>query len=122
MTKETNIVAECRLAASECGVIVWRNNVGALPDSNGRIVRYGLCVGSSDLIGIQSESGRFVALEAKVPNWKPSGVKQKKHWDEQLNFIAQVIKNGGIAGVVRCKQDVYDLLKNSVDKGKKKVL
>jgi hypothetical protein len=33
-------------------VRLWRNNVGALRDERGRLVTYGLCKGSSDLIGL----------------------------------------------------------------------
>lgn len=98
---ETNIVQECRLAASECGAIVWRNNTGALKDQNGRLVKYGLCVGSSDLIGIYQ--GRFLAMEVKVPGKKPR--------PEQITFINAIIKAGGIAGVVTSRADVYALLK-----------
>lgn len=101
MTSETNIVQECRLAASECGAIVWRNNTGALKDQNGRLVRYGLCPGSSDLIGIYKS--KFVALEVKIPGKKPR--------PEQVTFINAVIANGGIAGVVTNRADVYALLK-----------
>lgn len=36
----------------EVGVIVWCNNIGVLKDVNGCFVKFGLCVGSFDLIGI----------------------------------------------------------------------
>lgn len=112
MTKsETDILQECRLAASEYGAIMWRNNTGMLKDDNGRPIRYGLCVGSSDLIGIFN--GRFVAAEVKKPGWKPSGAAQLKHWQEQLNFIDVVNKAGGIAGVVHSADDVRSLLNKS---------
>lgn len=47
-------------------VLIWRNNTGMLPAANGRMVQFGLALGSSDLIGILSPSGRFLALEIKL--------------------------------------------------------
>ena len=69
-----------------------------------RRVRFGLCTGSSDLIGWVTQNGiaRFLALEVKTKNKKPT--------DEQLNFIEQVKTAGGIAGVVRGVEDVEKLL------------
>jgi hypothetical protein len=99
--KETNIQQLCRIAASECGAVVFRNNVGKLPDKNGRWVQYGLCVGSSDLIG-WDKHGRFLALEVKVPGKNPT--------KEQEVFIGAVIMAGGVAGVVRSPEDVKKLL------------
>lgn len=98
---ETDIVQECRLAASELGALIWRNNIGAYKDHKGYYIKYGVCnPGGSDLIGIYK--GRFLAIECKMPGKKPTL--------EQSNFIAAVIKAGGIAGVCRCKQDVIELL------------
>ena len=41
---------------------LWRNNTGALKDATGRLVRYGLCPGSSDLIGLRTR----IITEAEV--------------------------------------------------------
>lgn len=101
---ELEIQQACRLAASEMGAIVWRNNVGKLQDKNGRWVTYGLCVGSSDLIGIYK--GRFLAMEVKQPKKHPT--------PEQKNFLRVVQEVGGIAGVVRSAEDVKKLLTNSI--------
>lgn len=98
--KETDIQQLCRIAASECGAIVWRNNTGALYDKQGRLVRYGLCKGSADLIGIYR--GRFVALEVKQPGKHPT--------KDQEIFLGAVNMAGGIAGVVRSPDDVKKLL------------
>lgn len=73
--------------------VLWRNNVGF--DRENR-TRYGLCVGSSDLIGLTS-SGRFVALEVKTAIGKPSR--------EQTLYLALVAKLGGIARIVRSVED-----------------
>jgi len=97
---ESNILARCRLMASKLGMIVWRNNTGALQDKNGRLVRYGLCNGSSDMIGIKTivvtpamvgkTIGVFSAIETKAPG--------KKLRPEQAAFIEGVRRAGGIAG------------------------
>lgn len=88
--KETNIIQTIRLGCADIAVLM-RNNVGALTDKTGRLVRYGLCVGSSDLIGWRKSDGRFVAIEVKMPGKKPK--------PEQVTFIDNVAKSGGLSGV-----------------------
>jgi len=79
-------------------VVLWRNNVGSLERPYGGRVRYGLCVGSSDLIGIVTAVvdghtvGRFLALEVKRPNERPT--------KDQLLFLRLVQARGGVAAVV----------------------
>jgi len=98
---EANILQECRLAASQMGALIWRNNIGAYKDAKGYFIKYGVCnPGGSDLVGIYQ--GRFLAIECKVPGKNPTL--------EQTNFINAVIKAGGIAGVCRCRDDVIKLL------------
>jgi penicillin-binding protein-related factor A (putative recombinase) len=80
---------------SSIGAICWRNNTGAYK-AEGRYVRYGLCVGSSDIIGIYK--GRFLAVEVKRP--------QGRVTKEQKNFIRIVNEMGGIGFVARCKEDI----------------
>lgn len=99
--RESDIMQLVRLEASKLGAIVWRNNQGAYKDEKGYYIKYGVCnPGGSDLIGIYK--GRFLALECKVPG--------KNATLEQQLFIDVVNKNGGIAGVVRCVEDVSKLL------------
>jgi hypothetical protein len=72
---ESALLQRLLLRCSALGARVFRNNVGRLQDRNGRWVQYGLCVGSSDLIGYlpvligPEHVGRtlavFVAIEAK---------------------------------------------------------
>jgi len=73
-----------------------------LPDKSGRWVQYGLCVGSSDLIGWRKSDGRFVALEVKLPGKHPT--------DAQINFIAQAKKAGCLAGVARSVEDAKKII------------
>ena len=73
---EHEIQQRIRLACGRGPVRLWRNNTGALVDQQGRFVRFGLCKGSSDLIGLRSlevtpemvgqRLAQFVALEVKT--------------------------------------------------------
>ena len=101
MKSEHDIQNLIRLALSERGIISWRNNTGALKDKDGRLIRYGLCSGSSAIIGIMPD-GRFLAIEVKKPGKKPT--------PEQLNFIEAIRRHGGIAGVVHSPEELADLL------------
>lgn len=82
-------------------VCVWRNNTGVARQANGRVIRYGLCVGSSDLIGLTSE-GQFVAIELKASRGRLS--------HEQELFLALVRRNGGLAGVARSVTEALSLV------------
>lgn len=90
--KETNILKQVMIEASRLGLVVFRNNVGVLPDKNGYMVRFGLCKGSSDLIGFDRERGFFVAIECKAGNAKAR--------PEQQLFIDAVAKSGGFSCII----------------------
>lgn len=103
------------LALSKAGHIVWRNETGGfwtgsvlhregqtVTLGNASMLPVGLCVGSSDLIGIQADTGRFFAIEVKTKTGKAS--------KEQLTFIEAVNKAGGVAGIARSPQEALDLL------------
>ena len=89
------------MALSKAGATVWRNNVGALQDKTGRLVRYGLCVGSSDIIGICPD-GRFLAVEVKTSTGQVR--------PDQVRFLDAVRAKGGRAGVARCADDALGIL------------
>jgi hypothetical protein len=109
---EAAIVADVRLAWSNAGGRIFRNNVGQLYDRDGRIVRYGLCVGSSDLIGwrpvtitpemVGQTIAQFAALEVKRKGGKPTG--------DQVRFIKAVQAAGGLAGVVTSADEALAML------------
>lgn len=103
---ESDIQAKIRLEASKKGVKLWRNNVGALSDVNGRYVRYGLAnesaqlnavFKSSDLIGIRPVTitadmvgktiGQFVAREVKTENWEFKGTPREKAQKAFMDLI-----------------------------------
>ena len=112
MTSETTIVQNIRLALSNGFVRLFRNNVGVLQDREGRYVTYGLCKGSSDLIGWKSlvitpdmvgkRIAQFIALEAKSASGKVT--------DEQRAFILAVRQAGGRAGMARSTQEAKEII------------
>jgi hypothetical protein len=99
--KESDIQRLIMLALSEAGCLIFRNNVGVLKNAAGIPIRFGLAVGSSDLIGI-APGGRFLAVEIKTPTGKAT--------PEQLRFIEAVRSRGGIAGIARSPAEALALL------------
>lgn len=103
MSNEIELQNQIRLAISKPTVKMFRNNTGALTTKDGRLVTFGLCVGSSDLIGFKSVTitpdmvgqnvAIFTALEVKTPTGKVSPA--------QTKFIDLVNKHGGIGAIVR---------------------
>lgn len=104
------------LEAPRYGVWLTRNNVGAMQDDRGRVVRYGLCneskqrnavLKSADLIGIKPvvitarmvgcTIGQFVSRECKRPGWTYKG---DAHETAQANWAALVTRYGGDARFV----------------------
>jgi hypothetical protein len=91
---------------------LWRNNTGALKDATGRLVRYGLCPGSSDLIGLRTRIiteadlghrfAQFVAIEVKD---------QGRLTEQQRAFIAMVQQAGGLAGVAHSVDEARAILR-----------
>lgn len=82
------------------GVRVWRNNVGV---DTMRGIRYGLGVGSPDLVGIAW--GRFVGLEVKTPTGRVS--------KEQTMWLDMVRRFGGVAGVARSVDDALAIVEEA---------
>ena len=100
MGRETAILNECLMALSEAGCKVWRNNVGALPNRNGRLVSYGLCKGSADIIGICPD-GIMLAVEVKTKTGRTP--------PDQDRFLALIRQMGGRAGVARSAAEAVAL-------------
>ena len=98
---EVNIQNDIMVAVSKAGGMIWRNNTGVLKDATGRPIKFGLCVGSSDLIGICPD-GVFLAIEVKRANGMAT--------DKQLTFIRNVIRMGGRAGVARSVGDALAIM------------
>ncbi len=121
--RESSVLRAILLAVSKVGARLFRNQVGAYRIARptciecqrfGRVLRSGLCVGSSDLIGwrpvtvTQDMVGQrlavFVALEVK----RLDGGRTS---DEQAAFVAAVQRAGGIAAVVRSDAEAVDALR-----------
>ena len=98
-----------RVTASQQGMRVWRNNVGALKDGQGNWIRFGLAndskqmnetIKSADLIGcnprvithadLGAVIGQFVSLECKPVGWKYTGTAREqaqKRWADMINAL-----------------------------------
>jgi hypothetical protein len=116
------VQAEIRRALGSCeDLVIWRQNVG-LYERDGRAVRAGLCVGSSDLIGILHVEmvqpahqdatwgrtvtiGRFIALEVKTRTGRVS--------PEQARFLELVRRMGGFGAVVRSPEEALDAVERA---------
>jgi hypothetical protein len=109
---EHEIQQRIRLACGRGPVRLWRNNTGAIVDQQGRFVRFGLCKGSSDLIGLRSleittelvgqRIAQFVALEVKATQGVLS--------PEQRAFLRLVQQLGGVAAACRSAEEAEQLL------------
>lgn len=98
---ERNIQALILMALSEAGCVVWRQDTGAYVDPKSkRLIRYGLCKGSSDIIGM-TPTGQFLAVEVKTATGRIR--------PEQETFIAAVRRAGGRAGVARSVEDALNI-------------
>lgn len=114
MNPETPIMQRVRLAiGGRPEVRIFRNNVGVADLADGTRRPYGLCRGSSDLIGWRTVRvtpdmvGRsiavFLAIEVKTPTGRTT--------PEQENFLRAVNASGGIASVVRSPEEALEVLK-----------
>ena len=109
-TSEAAVQAAVRLEAARKGVRLFRNNVGALVDSRGVPVRYGLAndskqlnevMKSADLIGwrpllieprhVGTVVAQFVSREVKAVDWHYTGADREP---AQLAW-AQLVTSGG---------------------------
>ncbi len=122
--RETEILHAVRAALVATGVLtiwrsntgvltIWRSNTGVLTiwRSNtgvdiARGVRYGLGIGSADLIGILHASGRFVAFEVKSPTGRQSA--DQRRWAESVR------RAGGFYALVRSPNAALDALARAV--------
>lgn len=120
--KESEILKRVQLKASKLGWRLWRNNIGlawtgtpyktADPQTillkNARRIRFGLCPGSSDLIGFRlititadmvgSIFARFAAREVKTPTGRVDS--------KQQAFLNMVNEAGGDSNVIRHEDEL----------------
>ena len=109
---ETPIMKKIQIALARMGARCWRNNVGCLEDHTGNFVQFGLCTGSSDLIGYIPLSGKavFLAVEVKAPGAKTN----PKRLQEQRDFIAAVNNAGGIGFFAESVKEAERKLKEAI--------
>jgi hypothetical protein len=107
MASETALLGRLLIRCSQLGARLFRNNVGRLQDARGRWVQYGLCVGSSDLIGyvpvvIQPEHvGQTLAVFLAIECKSAMGTLRP----DQRQFLSVVKQHGGIACIARSEAD-----------------
>lgn len=106
INSESQLLSRLLIRVSQLGGRLFRNNVGRLRTKDGRWVQYGLCVGSSDLIGylpvtigpehVGNTLAVFVAIEAKTTTTlRP----------EQRKFLNVAGQHGAITCVARAVED-----------------
>lgn len=78
---------------------LWRNNVGVTP---GTYIRYGLGVGSADLVGLVVATGQFLAAEIKTPKGRMSD--EQKAWHKTVRLL------GGQTHVLRSVEEAEALV------------
>lgn len=97
---------EIIIELSKAGCLAWNNDTGAVKNAkNGLWVKYGLCVGSSDIVGICPD-GIALFVEVKTPTGRAS--------PEQRNFIAACRRNGARAGIARSVDDSLRIVKGEI--------
>ncbi len=109
---EQEIQQRIRIALSRGPVRLWRNNTGTLLDRQGRPVQFGLCKGSSDLIGLRTvtvtpemvgqQLAVFTAIEVKSERGRATA--------EQQAFVDMVRRAGGLSGIARSMEDARGIL------------
>lgn len=98
MTEAQLLRAILRSLGARPDLRLFRNEVGrAVDPRTGAHVTFGLCVGSSDLVGIVLPRGRFLALEVKSPTGKLT--------PQQRAFLAMVNAMGGVGREVRSLEE-----------------
>lgn len=111
-----------RLEASNRGIKLFRNNVGACQDSNGNFIRYGIAndtpamnkaVKSADLIGFTPVTiggqrvAVFTSIEVKKPGWKFKNTGREQAQNKWREFV---LLNGGFAIFATSPKDLDSLV------------
>ena len=97
--EESDLVHASREALCRAGALCWRNNVGVAKLARGA-VRYGLGIGSADLVGCYR--GRFFGVELKSATGRQS--------PEQIAWQRAVEQAGGLYVLARAGESVPELV------------
>lgn len=109
--REIDIMRAIEVALGcEPDLALMRNQVGGAErfdaDTNDvRHERYGLGIGSADLVGILAPNGRWFCLEIKTATGKPT--------DEQLRWMRMARRFGAFACVVRSVEEAKAALERA---------
>jgi hypothetical protein len=110
-SNEAAVQNRIRLALSRGATRLFRNNTGALKDATGRLVHFGLCKGSSDLIGWKSVVVTPEMVGQTVAVFCALEIKDKgKATVLQRHFISVVNEAGGVAGVARSVEEAQRIV------------
>lgn len=107
---EADIMRQIQIAVCESGARLFRNNVGLARQQDGRIIRFGMGVGSADLVGFTPKiiNGNKIAVFTAIE------VKHKgKPTKQQLSFLSMVRDFGGIAGVAHSIEEALIIIGGS---------
>ena len=122
MMSEAAVQQRIRLAASNRGILLFRNNSGAMMDDTGRLVRYGLgndskkvnsITKSADLIGVMPHLigpqdvgrvvGLFISVETKKEGWVYTATPREV---AQLNWHDIINGKGGLSQFAAGVEDI----------------
>lgn len=103
--RETEIQADILEALRALGHFAWRQNNIPVPIIVGKErvfkgFRKSLTPGIPDVMAVRKGDGRFIAVEVKRPGKRPS--------EDQMIFLDQVRRKGGIAIVATSIDDVLN--------------
>ena len=117
---EKDVERKIILYASQCGCTLFKNEMGVGKSVSGNTIKYGLCNGSSDLIGWTPITITEDMVGSKVAVFTAVEVKLNKHGkykatESQKLFISAVLKNGGYAGVADCNEDFEKIVNKVLD-------
>jgi len=109
---EMAILRRILLVCSSGATRLWRNQVGQYELKDGRILRSGLCKGSSDLIGYRTVEVTPDMIGQRIAVFVALEVKDKGRLTaEQAQFLRVVAEAGGIAAEVRSPEDAEAALR-----------
>ena len=110
---ESEVLNKIKQTLSKLGFFLFRNNVGAWKNPRGQWIKYGLCEGSSDLIGwrplvitadmVGKTIAQFVAIETKRS-------KKARVSEKQTHFVNMVLKSGGMGLIASSTEDLKEYL------------
>jgi len=125
---ESLIKSRIRKRLSKLGIVIWQQATGHGQTETGSQISFGLCRGSSDLIGIRKRDGKFVAIECKTSEgfrkhgaallraWKkrssgnPLTTEERRAF-EQAMFVCLVLESRGLAGFATSEDEAERIVK-----------